>query len=261
MLKKRLAGLITVLDGWAVQSIGYKKYLPLGRPEIIAENLERWGVDEILILSINRSKNGLGPDIETLNSINLKGLNTPISYGGGISSYEEAIYVIKNGAERIVLDSMIKKESINEIIRISEKLGSQSLIASLPSKLFENEIIFYNYHDNSIKDKKMISNLLKSPIFSELLIIDYQNEGIKNGFNDSLIKELQYDIPAIVLGGISEENQIKYLLSNEKVASVGIGNFLNYKEHAIQTIKKNINLSCLREAKYVKNSYKSTKYY
>ena len=52
MLKKRLAGLITVLDGWAVQSIGYKKYLPLGRPEIIAENLERWGVDEILVLSI-----------------------------------------------------------------------------------------------------------------------------------------------------------------------------------------------------------------
>ena len=55
MLKKRLIGVITVKDDWAVQSIGYKSYLPLGKPKIIAENLDRWGVDEIICLSIDRS--------------------------------------------------------------------------------------------------------------------------------------------------------------------------------------------------------------
>ena len=40
MLKKRLIGVITVLNGWAVQSFGYKNYLPLGRPEVLAKNLE-----------------------------------------------------------------------------------------------------------------------------------------------------------------------------------------------------------------------------
>ena len=49
MLKKRIIGSITVLNGWAVQSIGYSQYLPLGRPSVIAENLDRWGADEILI--------------------------------------------------------------------------------------------------------------------------------------------------------------------------------------------------------------------
>ena len=58
---KRLIGIITVLNGWAVQSFGYKKYLPIGRPHIIAENLDRWGADEIIILSIDRSRHSLGP--------------------------------------------------------------------------------------------------------------------------------------------------------------------------------------------------------
>ena len=55
MLKKRIIGSIAVLNGWAVQSISYNRYLPLGRPEVIAQNLDRWGADEILIQCIDRS--------------------------------------------------------------------------------------------------------------------------------------------------------------------------------------------------------------
>ena len=49
MLNKRLIGIVTVRQGWAVQSFCYNRYLPLGRPEFIVENLDRWGADEILI--------------------------------------------------------------------------------------------------------------------------------------------------------------------------------------------------------------------
>ena len=49
MIRKRLIGVITVKGGWAVQSFGYARHLPLGRPEILAENLDRWGADEILV--------------------------------------------------------------------------------------------------------------------------------------------------------------------------------------------------------------------
>ena len=68
MYKKRLMGVIVVKDGWAVQSFGYQRYLPLGNPAILAENLNRWGVDEILLLSIERSRKNLGPDFDLLES-------------------------------------------------------------------------------------------------------------------------------------------------------------------------------------------------
>ena len=41
MIRKRLVGVITVKDSLAVQSFGYKNYLPLGNPEILVENLDR----------------------------------------------------------------------------------------------------------------------------------------------------------------------------------------------------------------------------
>ena len=52
MIKKIIIGIVTVLNGWAVQSISYKRYLPLGKPSVIAKNLENWGADEIFINSM-----------------------------------------------------------------------------------------------------------------------------------------------------------------------------------------------------------------
>ena len=62
MLRKRLIGAIIVRKGWAVQSIGYKRWLPLGKPECLAENLDRWGADGIVVLCIDRENQG--PDLE-----------------------------------------------------------------------------------------------------------------------------------------------------------------------------------------------------
>ena len=39
MLKKRIIAVIIVKDGIAVQSIGFKKYLPVGKPNIAIEFL------------------------------------------------------------------------------------------------------------------------------------------------------------------------------------------------------------------------------
>jgi cyclase len=39
MLKKRLIGVVTVRDGWAVQSFGYGRYLPLGKPVLMVLKL------------------------------------------------------------------------------------------------------------------------------------------------------------------------------------------------------------------------------
>ena len=49
MLKKRIIGIVTVIENQAVQSIGYNKYLPLGSPEYQIENLDNWKIDEIII--------------------------------------------------------------------------------------------------------------------------------------------------------------------------------------------------------------------
>ena len=62
MLKKRLVGAVTIKNSMVVQSFGYNRYLPIGKPKVVVENLDRWGIDVIFIQVIDRSKNNLGPD-------------------------------------------------------------------------------------------------------------------------------------------------------------------------------------------------------
>ena len=58
MLTTRIIGVINVLDYIAVQSINFEKFLPLGRPDIAISYLNRWGIDEIIVLDIKGSVNG-----------------------------------------------------------------------------------------------------------------------------------------------------------------------------------------------------------
>ena len=107
MVKKRLIGTIIVKSGWAVQSFSYGRYLPLGRPSTVAKNLDRWGVDEISILAIDRSQTASGPDFDLLSTIRDLNLTTPISYGGGIRNADDAKRSIEIACERVVVESLL----------------------------------------------------------------------------------------------------------------------------------------------------------
>lgn len=251
MVKKRLIGVITIKDGWAVQSFGYKRYLPLGRPETIAENFDRWGADEILVISIDRSLNGLGPDYDVIKRISHTSLTTPLAYGGGISSVDQANSVIQLGVERVCVDALVHND-LSTIQQISFFLGYQAVIASLPLSIEKDTLYWYDYIKMTKKEvNKDLQNFLKGKFVSEALIIDWKNEGNKNSFDTNIISKFPFSKASlIVFGGISQSNQIDNLLRYDSVAAVAIGNFLNYNEHAIQVYKDSLKLDCIRSSTY-----------
>ena len=254
MLKKRLIGVITVLDGMAVQSIGFKKYLPLGRPSILAKNLEKWGADEIFIQSIDRSRNHKGPDLELLKSIAKSSLSTPVIYGGGISSIEEGIKAIKTGCERISLDAFIHQNH-TEIKDLSLKLGSQAIIASIPVVIKKEKLYWFDYRKEIFKDSfSKLKELVTNRSISEIFIIDKVNEGYQNSFQEKIINLFPMkNFPLILFGGITEKEQIKNFFNMENISSVAIGNSLNYKEHMIQNHKNQLIGSNIRDSFYDKS--------
>ena len=147
MLNKRLIAVVTVRDGLAVQSFGYSRYLPIGKPEHLVENFDRWGADEILVHVIDRSIRNLGPDFELLTRLAALGLRTPLIYGGGIKTVEDARQVIRSGADRLSIDHLLYS-SPDKVCKISSELGAQALIASLPLG-FSPHPVRYCYISNS----------------------------------------------------------------------------------------------------------------
>ncbi len=145
MLRKRIIAGVIIKENQVVQSIGYRNYLPLGKPLMFVKNLDRWQADEILINVIDRSKLNKGPDLNLLKKLKNLNIHTPLIYGGGISNMEDAIQVIQLGADRILIESLAH-ENILELRKISNKIGSQSIIISIPLSINkDNNLVFYDY--------------------------------------------------------------------------------------------------------------------
>lgn len=251
MLKKRLIGVVTVLQGWAVQSFGYCRYLPLGKPEVLIENLDRWGADEILIQCIDRSQGQMGPDFSLLKRVGALGLSTPLIYGGGIRYVDDAVKVVSLGADRILVDSILWNKP-QQLEGISRELGTQALIANMPVCAKENGLYWRNYRTKeevNLQDPTLAR--LHLDWVSEVMLTDWTHEGVFSGFDPSIPAIFPIaGKPLILFGGLSEHSQYQSVLSMPNVVAVGVGNFLSYKEHAVQKIKQQMAGISIRAAQY-----------
>lgn len=247
----RIIGVVTIKDEWAVQSFGYNFYLPLGHPEVLVENLNRWGVDEIYLNCIDRSN--LGPNVELLEKVARVGISTPLIYGGGIRNAGDAVNIIKAGADRVSVDNGWHRD-IESIKEIHNHIGTQALIASMPVGFNQNgKLKKYDYLNKKMLDiPEAIFQSLREGWCSELILVDFQNEGaIDKSFNTSLIEALPDDIENIIpFGGISSPEIAVAQLRCPGVVAVAIGNYLNYQEHCVQRFKDNMSELNIRPSYY-----------
>jgi cyclase len=239
MLKKRLIGVITVKNDWAVQSFGYRRYLPLGRPECLAENLDRWGADEILVVCIDRTRRGLGPDLDLVRRLGRLGLSTPLSYGGGLRTVADAGAVIQAGAERVCIDALLRADPA--VVRgVAALVGAQAVIGALPlSWSPEGLELFEHTNRRSRALSRDDLSLFDERVVSEALIIDWRHEGHGASFDMRLVEDFPaIDVPLVVFGGISEGGQLERLFGIDRVAAAAVGNFLSYRELAVRALKR-----------------------
>lgn len=240
MIKKRVIGIVPVKSGWAVQSIGYRRWLPLGKPEVLVENLDRWGADEIILQCIDRAA-GAGPDLSLLERVSRRGLSTPLIYAGGIHDTLHAVDAVKSGADRICVDALLH-DAPQTIEKLSRALGAQALIASLPLSCGAQGMMWLDHRSG--RERPLdgdVLTLLRSGSVSEALVIDWQHEGTRSGFDFRLLERFPVaTMPLIAFGGLSEPCQIREVLQSERVVAAAVGNFLNYREHAIHHYKAHL---------------------
>ncbi len=97
--------------------------------------LYSWGIDEIVILNISRKKNNL----KTFPKL-IKDCFIPITAGGGISSIKDVDFLIKNGADKILINTNVSQDP--QLLRdISKKYGNQALVVSIDVKKIRNKYV------------------------------------------------------------------------------------------------------------------------
>ena len=243
MIKKRISAAVIVKNDKVVQSFSYNKYLPVGSVDVVIQNLDRWAVDDIVILNIDRTLCKSGPNLKIIKSLSSIPISTPLVYGGGISTVTDAIDVINAGAERIILDSLFINNP-NVIKNISAAIGSQAIIISIPVKVINGYLFNFNYVTKKFTKLDLKKIKKYEHLISEIMVIDVDAEGKMGSYNNDLVDFFsKVNIGIICYGGVGLSHLGSNLLKKNSVNAIAYGNVLNYEELSFQKVKKSLNRS------------------
>lgn len=240
MLKKRLIATLVIKNGLVVQSIGFKRYLPIGKPEIIIDFLNQWGIDEIIMVDIDATREGRCIDPELVQKVSKKCF-VPLCVGGGISSVEQIHSLIHSGADKVSLNtqSFLNPSLINEGARF---FGSQCLVASIDaSRNAKGELKAFIHGGKTTTSytPSHLAHLASEHGAGEILLNSIDRDGMKNGYDIELIQSVlnTTSLPLIALGGAKDPSCMKTLLEECDVSGVAAGNYFHYIEHSATIAK------------------------
>jgi cyclase len=239
MLKTRIIGVILIKADIVVQSIGFKKFLPIGKPEIAIHYLDRWGVDEIVVLHLDAREKHAPPSEKQVKSYAAQ-CQVPLSVGGGITSITDIKKMIRSGADKVIINSsLITNPEI--ITQGSDLFGQQSMVASIDAHRQKNTFIAYT-HSGKQNTTISVINLAQQAIklgAGEIFVNSIDRDGSKMGFELDLIQSLSkaVSIPVIACGGAGHPSHIQMAIQ-QGAAAVAIGNLLHFTEHSVTIIKQ-----------------------
>ncbi len=241
MARTRFISIINILNKKVVQSYNFKRYLPIGDPKIAIDYMNNWGIDEIILLDIKNSitkKNFLIKNLKKMT----RDCQTPLAAGGGIDNIRQVEKIIKNGADKVVLNSGTQINK-NLIRQSSHEFGSQAIVYSLDIKKEKGKFYFYKYSGTEKNSEDILDHLKKiqDEGAGEILINSIDQDGTGKGFEISFLKKYKkfINIPIILCGGYGNFNHIIKVLDQD-ISGFGIGNYLHHYEHSVKLIKKKI---------------------
>ena len=239
MLKRRIGAALIVKDEWVVQSIGFSKYLPVGRPEIAVEFLNNWGVDEIILLDISASKTNQVVSSDLVGKA-AKFCRVPLAVGGGISSVSQMEELLHHGADKICLNQSLKSD-IGLITQGALKFGDQCMVAVIDFMRVNSDFMVYDYKTGSITNQDLTgyARELEKAGAGELLLQSVNRDGKYDGFEIEAYSKVcsEVNIPVIALGGAGHAGHFIDLLDKTEVSAACAGNIFHFMEHSVNTLK------------------------
>lgn len=236
MLKKRLIATLLIKNGIIVQSIGFKHYLPIGKPEIAVDYLNQWGIDEIILLDIDAAAKGRCIDPNLVKRVSKKCF-VPLTVGGGISSIEEIHTLIHSGADKVSLNTqaILNPSLISNSARF---FGSQCIVVSIDAHSTSQTYINGGKTPTNLSPMQAAQSAQRYGA-GEILLNAIHRDGLKNGYDIELIRMVldATSLPLIALGGAKDPQCMKTLLENCDVSGIAAGNYFYYVEHSATIAK------------------------
>ncbi len=239
MLKKRIIGVVLVYQKVAVQSIGFRKYLPLGKPEIAIEYLNKWGIDEIFVLDMGSSKGDVQKCFDNVKRFSRQ-CQAPLTFGGGIKSLDDIKYVIQSGADKVSINSYLLAD-MTILTEGARLFGNQSIVASVDAKKVKpgqyHAFVKSGTVDTGMPLGRYVKQIEECGA-GEIFLNSMDNDGMKGGYDVELLKLVTdvVNIPVVICGGAGHPRHLLELFEYD-VSGIAAANFFHFSEHSVIVTK------------------------
>ena len=246
MLKKRL--IFTLLfDGddfvlsrnFRLQRVGDLLWL---QKNYNFENTAR-SIDELIVLNVAREKSDLKDFSEAIKSLS-RGCFMPISAGGGLRNVKDAELLLKSGADKVVINTMLVTN--NEIVQqIANKYGKQCIVASVDLKRgMDGQFAqFIESGKTQLSDdpRLALERLQDGPI-GEIYLNSMDRDGTGQGYDMEILELLPTNCtkPVIFAGGVGNSNHLDLGLRDNRVDAVATAHLFNFIGSGLESARNNL---------------------
>lgn len=195
---------VVLLDNYSVvKTIKFDVRRNLGNPVVVAKIYNNRNVDELVLLDIDATREKRGIDLRTVEAVAAECF-MPLTVGGGLKSCDDISRVLKVGADKVSLNSVLFT-SLDLFKQAVAVFGSQCIIASVDVK--KDDQGKYSIFTNS--DKAVNISLEEAIEFfnqckvGEILLNNVDLDGVMVGFDEKLIEYIASltKISIITVGG------------------------------------------------------------
>jgi cyclase len=215
----RLIAGLSLISGEAVKTKSFENPRYLGDPINITRLLSRFEVDELAIFDISNRFCKSGTSHQVLEGI-LQSAFMPISYGGGITTLQDAEMIFALGFDKVILKSALSKEST--VSDIASTYGQQAIIGCL--NIYRcDEMLMVN--ETPMHFEELWEYCMKLIAFGvgELVFQDITRDGTRSGnsfFSEvSRIAEMS-EVPISLMGGIQDVDEAAGVFNTSKINGV-----------------------------------------
>ena len=242
MLKKRIIPCLDIKNGRVVKGIQFEGLKDAGNPIELAQYYSENGADELVFLDISATLENR-KTLAALVSEIAKKINIPFTVGGGVNSLEDAKIMVKNGADKVSINSAAIKNP-NLITALSHEFGSQFVVVAIDIKFIENNWMVFT-KGGTEKTTWHAADWAKEAEklgAGEILLTSMNNDGEKKGFALSITNQISQSvsIPVIASGGAGNAEHFAELFLKTEASAGLAASIFHYNEITIPDLKKNL---------------------
>lgn len=240
----RVIPCLDVKDGRVVKGVNFVDLKDAGDPVEIAYAYGLAGADEVVFLDITASSDGRDTVVNMVREVARK-LFIPFTVGGGIRSVEDFKMLLREGADKIAINSAaIKRPEL--ISEASEKFGSQCVVLAIDAKRRRDGSGWTTYLNGGRVDTGLdvIEWACKGERLGagEILLTSMDSDGTKSGFDVELTRAVSdaVGIPVIASGGAGELAHFSDAVTLGHADAVLAASLFHFGELEIKDVKEHL---------------------